>query len=44
MPEDAINSLKAEIYLIEAFGYEKLVEISLGQLRIAPRSHHPWLR
>ena len=37
VPEGAPNSLNAEVYLIEAFGYEKLVEISLGQLRIRAR-------
>jgi len=31
------NSLAAETYLIEAFGYEKLVEIRLGQVRLRAR-------
>lgn len=41
--EDTQNSLQAEAYLIEAFGYEKLVEVSLGKIlvraRVSPRVH-----
>ena len=35
--DDTPNSLAAEAYLIEAFGYEKLVEISLGKYRLRAR-------
>ncbi len=31
------NALPAEVYLIEAFGYEKLVEIDLAKLRVRAR-------
>ena len=41
--DESPNSLSAEAYLIEAFGYEKLVEINLGAVhiraRVAPRVH-----
>lgn len=35
--EGAPNALAAEAYLIEAFGYEKLVEINIGSVRIRAR-------
>ena len=37
VPESTPNALPAETYLIEAFGYEKLVEIDLGQNRVRAR-------
>jgi ABC-type sugar transport system ATPase subunit len=37
VPENTPNSLPAEAFLIEAFGYEKLIEISLGTVRIRAR-------
>ncbi len=35
--EDTTNAMPAEVYLIEAFGYEKLVQIDLGQNRVRAR-------
>jgi multiple sugar transport system ATP-binding protein len=37
VPENTPNALAAEAYLIEAFGYEKLVEIDVGTVRIRAR-------
>ena len=37
VPAGTQNSLPAEVYLIEAFGYEKLVEIKLGNSRLRSR-------
>jgi multiple sugar transport system ATP-binding protein len=37
VPDDTPNSLPADAYLIEAFGYEKLVEINMGNMRLRAR-------
>lgn len=37
VPDGTPNSLKVETYLIEAFGYEKLIEFRLGRQRLRAR-------
>ncbi len=37
VPDSTPGALQAEVFLIEAFGYEKLVEIMLGELMVRSR-------